>query len=52
MTYLIAKWTTILFGVFFIGIGFLMLTNPKRQGKFYEKQGVQILLIMPKSPCV
>lgn len=39
MTDLIAKWTIILFGFFFIGVGFLMLFNPKKARAILQKAG-------------
>lgn len=39
MIYLVAKWTTILFGVFFIGTGFLMLINPHKTRAILRKAG-------------
>ena len=35
----LAKWTTILFGLFFIYIGFLMLTNPDKARGTLRKAG-------------
>jgi uncharacterized membrane protein YfcA len=35
----IAKWTTILFGLFFIASGFLMLMRPKKANDFLRKAG-------------
>lgn len=35
----IAKWTVVLFGLFFISIGFLMLINPKKARKVLRKAG-------------
>jgi uncharacterized membrane protein YfcA len=39
MTDLIAKWTIIPFGFFFIGVGFLMLFNPKKARAILQKAG-------------
>jgi len=39
MIYLIAKWTTVLFGVFFIGTGLLMLLNPQKARAILRKAG-------------
>jgi len=36
---LVAKWIVILFGVFLIGVGFLMLLNPKRARGILQKAG-------------
>jgi hypothetical protein len=36
---LIAKWIVILFGVFLIGAGFLMLLNPKKARSILQKAG-------------
>jgi len=36
---IIAKWTVILFGFFFICVGFLMLINPKRANGILQKAG-------------
>jgi len=39
MIYLIAKWTTVIFGVFFIGIGLLMLIKPQKVRAILRKAG-------------
>jgi len=39
MIYLIAKWITVLFGVFFIGTGLLMLLNPQKARAILRKAG-------------
>ncbi|MGE5354782.1 MAG: hypothetical protein ACM3PT_00955 [Deltaproteobacteria bacterium] len=39
MVDILAKWTTILFGLFFISVGFLMLTNPKKANDILRKAG-------------
>jgi len=36
---LIAKWIVILFGVFLIGVGFLMLLKPKKARRILQKAG-------------
>lgn len=36
---LIAKWTTIIFGLFFICVGLLMLVNPKKANQILRKAG-------------
>jgi uncharacterized membrane protein YfcA len=35
----IAKWTTIIFGLFFIGVGLLMLIKPKKANLILRKAG-------------
>lgn len=35
----IAKWTIIAFGIFFIGVGFIMLLAPKKAGQILRKAG-------------
>lgn len=39
MIYIIAKWVTILFGIFFIGTGFLMLIYPQKARLILRKAG-------------
>ena len=39
MIEILAKWTTILFGVFFICISFLMLLKPKKANQILRKAG-------------
>lgn len=39
MIEVIAKWTTMLFGVFFIGVGFLMLFKPEKARAILRKAG-------------
>lgn len=39
MVDLIAKWTVILFGLFFFGVGFLMLFKPKKANQILRKAG-------------
>jgi uncharacterized membrane protein YfcA len=39
MIFLIAKWTTVLFGVFFIGTGLLMFLNPQKARAILRKAG-------------
>ena len=39
MIEIIAKWTIILFGLFFIGVGFLMLFKPKKARAILRKAG-------------
>jgi len=39
MIEILAKWTTILFGVFFICIAFLMLLKPKKANEILRKAG-------------
>jgi len=36
---IIAKWTIILFGIFFIAVGGLMLFNPQKAGQILRKAG-------------
>ena len=39
MTTMIAKWVTIAFGIFFIGVGFIMLLAPKTARNILRKAG-------------
>lgn len=39
MVEVIAKWTVILFGMFFIGVGFLMLFKPQKANQILRKAG-------------
>ena len=39
MSYLIAKWTVILFGMFFFGVGFLMLFKPQKANQILRNAG-------------
>lgn len=39
MVDLIAKWTVILFGLFFFGVGFLMLFKPQKANQILRKAG-------------
>lgn len=39
MINLVAKWTVLFFGIFFIFVGFLMLINPKKARVFLRKAG-------------
>ena len=39
MIEIIAKWTTIIFGLFFIAVGLLMLFNPKKAREILRKAG-------------
>ncbi len=39
MVDVIAKWTVILFGIFFIGVGFLMLFKPQKANQILRKAG-------------
>ena len=39
MINVIAKWIIVIFGIFFIGVGLLMLINPKRANEILRKAG-------------
>lgn len=39
MVEIIAKWTVILFGMFFFGVGFLMLFKPQKANQILRKAG-------------
>lgn len=39
MTNILAKWIVVLFGIFFIGVGFLMLINPQKANSILRKAG-------------
>ncbi|SDZ26027.1 hypothetical protein SAMN05444412_108174 [Rhodonellum ikkaensis] len=39
MINIFAHWTTIVFGLFFIGVGFLMLIEPKKANEILRKAG-------------
>lgn len=39
MVDVIAKWTVILFGIFFFGVGFLMLFKPEKANQILSKAG-------------